>query len=49
MKHVKVEKRDGTAIYKGIGFVELGCEEDAKRAIEYLDGSQIDGTVFSSF
>ncbi|KAK8803905.1 hypothetical protein WA588_005795, partial [Blastocystis sp. NMH] len=43
VKRVKVERRDGTAISQGIGFVELGCEEDANRAIEYLDGSQIDG------
>ena len=46
VKRVKVERRDGTAISQGIGFVELGCEEDANRAIEYLDGSQIDGRHF---
>ena len=45
MKRVKVERRDGTAISQGIGYVELGCEEDANRAMEYLDGSQIDGSV----
>ena len=46
VKRVKVERRDGTAISQGIGFVELGCEEDANRAIKYLDGSQIDGSDF---
>ena len=49
VKRVKVERRDGTAISQGIGFVELGCEEDANRAMEYLDGSQIDGSAFALY
>lgn len=44
VKRVKIVRRDRTAISQGIGFIEMN-EEDADKAIDYLDGSQIDGFV----
>ena len=40
---MKLLRRDQTAISQGVGLVEMNSEEEAMRAMDYLDGSQIDG------
>ncbi|KAK8825752.1 hypothetical protein WA577_000922, partial [Blastocystis sp. JDR] len=43
VKRVRVNRRDGTAISQGIGYVEMSTKEEATTALEYMDGAQIDG------
>ncbi|OAO11840.1 hypothetical protein AV274_6453 [Blastocystis sp. ATCC 50177/Nand II] len=47
VKRVRVNRRDGTAISQGIGYVEMSTKEEATTALEYMDGAQIDGVVVS--
>ncbi len=39
--NVVMDKMTGRS--RGFGFVEMGSEEDAKKALETLNGSEIDG------
>ena len=48
VKRVKVNRRDGTAISQGIGYVEMSTKEEATTALEYMDGAQIDGACCDS-
>lgn len=41
---MKLMRRDQTAISQGVGLVEMNSEEEAQKAMDYLDGAQIDGT-----
>ena len=49
MKRVKIQRRDSTMISQGIGFVEMSSQDEANLAIDYLDGSQIDGSIIVLF
>lgn len=42
---MRIQRRDGTAISQGIGFVEMSSQDEANTAMDYLDGSQIDGAI----
>ncbi len=39
--NVVIDKMSGRS--RGFGFVEMGSEEDAKKAIDKLNGSDVDG------
>ena len=49
VKRVKIQRRDSTMISQGIGFVEMSSQEEANLAMDYLDGSQIDGNSTMPF
>ena len=49
VRRVKLLRRDQTAISQGVGLVEMNSEEEALRAMDYLDGAQIDGKKLTQY
>jgi len=43
VRNCRVLIDNNTMFHKGVAYVEFACNEDAKNAIKFMDGGQIDG------